>query len=82
MKTYIVTESSKEEHRLLRTWVCSSKPQAEKCLKHRYDIACSYSSIAGVDNPIDCTGYGFFFWELMNGMSVKYEILESETFTE
>ncbi len=82
MKTYIVTESSKGEHLLLRTWVCSSKPQAEKCLKKRYDIACTYSSIAGVDNPVDCTDCGFFFWDMLNGMSVKYEILESETFAE
>ena len=82
MKTYIVTESNKESNLLLRSWVCTSKPQAEKCLKKRYDIACNYSILAGIDNPVDCTDCGFFFMNLMNGMAVKYEILESETFTE
>lgn len=82
MKTYIVTETNKESNLLLRSWVCTSKPQAEKCLKKRYGIAFAYCLIAGVDNPIDCTDCGFFFWEMMNGMAVKYEILESETFAE
>ena len=82
MKIYIVTESNKEDNLLLRSWVCFTKEQADACLKERYDIACSYNAIAGKDNPTNCLDSGFFFWNLENGMTLKYNIAESKTWAE
>ena len=82
MKLYIVTESNKETNLLLRSWVCFTIDQAKECLKKRFDIACTYNRIAGKDDPTDCLEDGFFFWTLDNGMEMKYNITESETFAE
>ncbi len=80
MKIYIVTESNAENNILLRSWVCFTEAQAEDCLDYHYDIACTYNRIAGVDVPTDCREQGFFFWDMQNGMKVKYSIVESLTF--
>ena len=82
MKLYIVTETDKETNLILRSWVCFTENQAKECLKQHYEIACTYNRIAGVDDPTDCTGNGFFFWSLTNGMELKYDIKESKTFAE
>ena len=82
MKLYIVTETNKETNLLLRSWVCFTKDQAAECLKKRYEIACTYNRIAGVDDPTDCLEDGFFFWKMQNEMEVRYNITESETFAE
>lgn len=82
MKLYIVTETNKETNLLLRSWVCFTEKQAEECLKKYYDIACAFNQIAGKENPTDCTEYGFFFWDMGNGMELKYTINETKTFAE
>ena len=82
MKLYIVTETNHETNALLRTWVCFTEDQAKDCLKARYDLACSYNRIAGVDDPTNCLEMGFFFWEMQNGMRLRYDINESKTFSE
>lgn len=82
MKLYIVTETNKQDHLLLRSWVCSTKEQANECLKKHYDIACTYNRIGGVADPIDCLELGFFFWTLPDGPETKYEIRETETYAE
>lgn len=82
MKLYIVTETDKETNLLLRTWVCFTKEEAQECLKKRYEIACAYNRITGVDDPTDCLEDGFFFWKMQNGMEVRYNITESKTFAE
>lgn len=80
MKTYIVTEIFTKDNNLSRIWVCTTKESAEKCLKERYDIACSCNRIAGKEVPTDCLEYGFFFWKLDNGITVKYNITDAEIF--
>ena len=80
MKTYIVTETNRKDNTLLRTWVCSTKEMAEKCLKKRYSIACAYNALAGVDKPTDCLEDGFFFWTLSNGIEMRYNITEAVVF--
>lgn len=82
MKIYIVTEINADNNLLLRSWVCFTKEQANECLKNRYDIACGYNRIAGVDAPTNCLDMDFFFWEMQNGMTVRYNIQESNTFSE
>lgn len=82
MKLYIVTETNKESNLLLRSWVCFTKDQAAECLKKRYEIACTYNRIAGVEDPTDCLEYGFFDWKMQNEMEVRYDITESKTFAE
>lgn len=82
MKLYIVTETNKETNLLLRSWVCFTEDQAKDCLKNHYDIACTYSEIGGREKPTDCTDNGFFFWNLQNGMELKYSIQETQTFAE
>lgn len=82
MKLYIVTETNKESNSLLRSWVCFTEDQAKECLKQRYDIACAYNRIAGVDDPTDCTENGFFFWTLSNGIELKYKIEKTTPFAE
>ena len=82
MKLYIVTETNKETNLLLRSWVCFTEEQAKECLKSHYEIACTYNAIGGVEDPTDCTDNGFFFWNLQNGMELKYSIQETQTFAE
>lgn len=82
MKTYIVTESNKEDNLILRSWVCFTEDQAKECLKRQFDIACTYNRIAGENDPTDCLDNGFFFWKLQNGLELKYHIVESKTFAE
>ncbi len=82
MKLYIVTETNKETNLLLRSWVCFTEEQAKECLKNHYEIACTYNAIGGVEDPADCTDNGFFFWELGNGMELKYAIHQTSTFAE
>ena len=80
MKTYIVTETNHKDNTLLRTWVCTTKESAEKCLKKRYNIACTYNRLAGVDDPTDCLEHDFFFWTLTNGMEIRYNITKADIF--
>lgn len=80
MKTYIVTETNHKGNTLLRTWVCTTKESAKKCLKQRYNIACTYNRLAGVDDPTDCLEYDFFFWTLTNGMEIRYNITKADLF--
>lgn len=82
MKIYIVTESNKEDNLILRSWVCFTKEQANECLKKYYDIAGTYNRLAGVEVPTNCLDYGFFSWDLLNGMEIRYDIRESQTFVE
>ena len=82
MKLYIVTETSCESKILLRTWVCFTEEQAKDCLKTRYEIACTYNRIGGVEDPTNCLDHGFFFWKLSDGQEYKYNIEESKTFAE
>jgi len=82
MKVYIITESNKEDNLILRSWVCFTKAEANECLKKRYEIACTYNRIGGVEDPTDCLEYGFFFWTLSDGQELKYSIQESKTFAE
>ena len=82
MKIYIVTESNRNDNLLLRSWVCFSREEAMTCLKNRYDIACTYNRIGGLDDPTDTLEYGFFFWNLENGTEMKYCIIESKTYAE
>lgn len=81
-KVYIVTETDRKTNVLLRYWVCLTEEQAKKCLKKRYDIACSYNRIAGVDAPTDCMDCGFFFWDLSDGQALEYHIKAARTFEE
>lgn len=82
MKVYIITESNKEDNLILRSWVCFTKAEANECLKKRYEIACTYNRIGGVEDPTDCLEYGFFLWTLSNGLELEYSIQESKTFAE
>ena len=82
MKLYIVTETNCESNNLLRTWVCFTEDEAKVCLKKRYEIACSYCHIGGLDVPTDCLDLGFFYWNLQDGQQLRYNIVESNTFAE
>lgn len=82
MKLYIVTETNAESNLLLRSWVCFTREQAEECLAKHYEIACTYNRFGGSDDPTDCLEDGFFFWDLQNGMRLKYSIGESKTYAE
>lgn len=82
MKVFLVTETSKKDNRVLRSWVCFTKEQANECLKKHYDIACNYNRLVGVDDPTNCLEYGFFYWSLPNGMEIKYDIDKTQTFEE
>ena len=82
MKLYIVTETFCESRNLSRTWVCFTEEEAKNCLKHRYELATSFNKIGGKDAPTDTLQYGFFFWEQDNDMTLKYDIVTSQTFSE
>lgn len=82
MKLYIVIESNCENNLISRTWVCFTKEQADTCLRKYYDIACTYNRIAGKEDPTNCLDCDFFFWEMDNGLKLKYHIETSKTFAE
>lgn len=79
---YIVTETACESKNILQTWVCLTEEKAKACLKKRYEIACSFCQIGGIENPTDCLEYGFFFWKMDNEMKVKYQIETSQIYDE
>ncbi len=81
MKLYIVTETFCESRILSRSWVCFSKEEANECLRHRYELACTFNQIGGLDAPTDCTEHGFFFWN-DGAIEMKYNIETSQTFAE
>ena len=81
MKLYIVTETFCESRNLSRTWVCNTYDEAMKCLKWRYEIACTFNRMGGLADPTDCTEHGFFFWK-DGDLEMKYDIKESKTFSE
>lgn len=81
MEVYIVTETNAKNNLLLRSWVCLSKKMADECLKERYNIACTYNTIAGVDHPTDCLENGFFFWKLRDGQEMRYNIEKSKMYS-
>ena len=80
MKLYIVTETFCESRNLSRTWVCNTEEQAKRCLRHRYETACTFNKIGGKENPVDTLEHGFFFWEQDEEMTLKYDIITSQTF--
>lgn len=82
MKLYIVTETYCANNMLLRSWVCFTAKEANECLQKRYNIACAYNRIGGLDDPTNCLDCGFFYWKLQDGQEMRYNIEESKTFAD
>lgn len=82
MKLYLVTETNHKDNTMLRSWVCNTKEEATECLRYHHRVACAYARIGKMRAPVDCTEMGFFFWTLQDGQELRYNIVETKTYTE